>query len=140
MRSIAEAVERWIWSKWIDEHYYISKVEILNSNLSELSQHHRSFFDQVLFYQMPIDVEIDGRLNPMKIGITLGLLKDGIFPGSRVCSINESPWEHALTESYRHLQIFNNQSTRFIGKGIVYDRINFFGKNKSLFGLRAFER
>lgn len=35
-RAIAESVERWLRSKWIDEHYYLPKINISKDSLNPI--------------------------------------------------------------------------------------------------------
>lgn len=128
LRSISEGVERWAWSKWIDERYLINSFSGA-SEISALGQFLIGQFDKVNFFFLEIDTSfIPNYFNKVYLGITVSIKDNGVFPGSRVSPNRDDIWEHSLVESWRHLVIFRNlqkkeESVR------PFDRINFFGKN-----------
>ena len=138
LRSMAEAIERWIWSKWIDEFCYIPSINIHPNNLTKIAQVYKNSFDQVLFFEKNLEIATENeneneKSKSFKIGIVIGIKGDGVFPGSRVTYPQFDTWEHALLEAYRHLKIFENpNANNFRVNDIIYDRIKFFGKNKQL--------
>lgn len=127
-RSICEAIERWIWSKWIDEKYRIPKEDKSMIAFSPLAQKFLEAFDEVLLFRVPIIEKIvtlqrdllnnsfDDALNqkihvsPLCFTVCLGIKDEGVFPGSRVSSIYDDIWTHPVIEAWRHLQIFNFNS------------------------------
>ena len=135
LRSIREAAERWVMSKWIDEHYYIPDINAgeLFPNLSGPAKFFVSQFDEVLFFKIAVTVLLDGHFYQIEVAQTMGLKGKGIYPGSSAQGSeigNENGiWEHALLESFRHLQgVKNNPVCN--REGIFPDnRINFFAKN-----------
>lgn len=129
LRAIAEASERWIWSKWIDDGYEIKEYNVQSNDLSELSKYFLKDFDSVKFYYKNFEIKFNNKKILLKIGITIGLKDGGAFPGSRVASACEDVWEHGLLEAHRHYKIFKNKSKSdsYFGKDIIYKRINFFG-------------
>jgi hypothetical protein len=128
-RAIAEGVERWAWSKWIDEHFYIPKVEVLSSELTPLSKEFSSNFDKVSYYKITIDAShIPDFFQNVTLGIAICEKDGGIFPGSRVSTTGDDPWQHAILEAWRHLKIFNQYKSIAELKS-PFDRIVYFGKN-----------
>lgn len=125
-RSIYEAAERWVMSQWIDSGRYIERIEC-NSELDEASTFFKSHFEETWFFKKNVRLHIDNRVFEFDVVQTLGFLNGGVFPGSSAQSINGNLWQHALLESFRHLQAFNNNPP--ISKHFAYDRLMFFGKN-----------
>lgn len=127
MRSLCEGLERWIWSQWIDRKCPIPQAS--QSHLSPLGLHYSLAFDDVYYFERIFDLSIPGLPNRLRFGAVVGIKSNGAFPGSRVCSLEEEPWTHALTESYRHLKIYQNMD----GRGDIYSylrkRISHFGQN-----------
>lgn len=123
-RALCEAVERWAWSKWIDEKVSIQKA--VPHMPSELSQYFAETFEEVYFYSQMIrcDALPGGRC---QLGIVVGLSDTGIFPGSRVCSLSEDPWEHAMLEAWRHYVIAKKGSEQ---QDLVYGRIQYFASHR----------
>ncbi len=141
-RAICEAYERWAWSKWMDENYSIPIVEVANCITDPLSSYFQKTFDQVIFLEKEIQPELNWLHNQesIKLGIVLGIKGNGVFPGSRVVSVTEDPWGHALLEAWRHAIIFENIS-KYSGeaKDIFDKRIMHFGNYKEL-AFSAIER
>jgi hypothetical protein len=107
LRSVTEAFERWVWSKWIDELFYINKVHVANSSLTALAKYFVSDFVSVDFYEIGMKFSLpNGNAIEVKFGAVIAQDKsEGVYPGSRVCTIADDPWEHALLEAWRHLQL-----------------------------------
>lgn len=126
LRSIAESLERWAWSKWIDEGYRLEKVDEIKH--TEISKYLIKHFDDYLVFRNKFELN-----NPQKVEFQLlvfiGIRDGGVFPGSRVCTMGENPFEHAIVEAFRHLKINeqDNDKTNF-----PYNRINYFAKNKDV--------
>lgn len=128
-RAIAEGMERWIWSKWIDEGYYIKPDNLDENKLTALGKYLYSKFDRVDSYSKLFKLKIGEKNLVFKIGIILGVKDDGIFPGSRVSGENADVWEHGLIEAFRHLNIYQGRSKYHHTNNIINDRINYFGSN-----------
>lgn len=138
LRSIGEAIERWAWSKWIDENYYIPKIDVDLKQLGPLATYYQSFFDEVIFhyFEFPTQLLLGKKLRP-RILIGLGIKGNGIFPGSRLSFDDEDKYDHALVESWRNLMISESLSRQLTPPHSFIDkRILFFGKNKDV----AFEQ
>ncbi|MFN3454321.1 MAG: hypothetical protein ACK41T_05120 [Pseudobdellovibrio sp.] len=131
LRSISEAIERWAWSKWIDDGYFINKV-YAPKKLTLLGKYFQSHFDEVLHYQVPLilgeELQLQGMPQRVFLSITLGIKNNGIFPGSRIHFLGDEAWEHPLLEAWRHLKIYespiNLQEDTF-----VYGKIRYFGNH-----------
>lgn len=130
-RAIAEAVERWAWSKWIDEHFEMKKLKSETIKLSQRGNFFYSLFDSVLFFGQTIDTSgITDFVNNVEIGIVIGIKDGGVFPGSRVAVTKDEIWDHAFIEAWRHLEI----SKKYKGSTedpFPYGRIFHFAKNTS---------
>jgi hypothetical protein len=127
-RSQAEAFERWIWSKWVDEGYEVAPAN-MPSNLSTLAEHYFGQFDEVRFYQRIFANGALGLNQPLVFGAVVGLKDKGAFPGSRVCSFQEDPWDHAIIEAWRHLKIAENLNSRSDISSVLRERLGYFSVN-----------
>jgi hypothetical protein len=130
-RAIAEAIERWAWSKWIDDKFLMNKIELKNVNLSKSCHYFSNLFDSVILFEQTIDThKIPNFVDSVKIGIIIGLNGDGAFPGSRVAVSQEEIWDHAIIEAWRHLDI-SKKYKGSIDSPFPYGRIFHFAKNAS---------
>lgn len=132
-RAISEGIERWAWSKWIDEGYLVP--ELMNyskMDLPPLSYFLVNQFDSVKYFTKEINSQSFTKFGfPERciFSVVLGIKEDGIFPGSRVSAKNEDLWQHPLLEAWRHYVIFSNFKND--KKEIFpFGRIEFFGNNK----------
>lgn len=122
-RAVCEAIERWAWSKWIDNK--MGLVQVKPNLETELSKYFSEQFDKVIFFQVPII--LSGVNRPVFIGqnyrfsVAIGIRDNGIFPGSRVTTETDECWEHCLLEAWRHQVIFNNE-LRFSEATDIFDR------------------
>lgn len=126
-RSIAEATERWVMSKWIDDGFYLQQRNIssLENELDEASVFLISQFDKVLFFEKEVLVSLNELNFKIKVVQTMGLKDGGIFPGSSA-QIGKNIWQHAMLESYRHLLLYKNNS--FVDR-FPENKIRYFAKN-----------
>lgn len=129
-RSICEAVERWAWSKWIDEGFFIPQIQ--QPQVTELSKGLASNFTSTSFLHLPIKVERPFFQN-LTISIFLGFKGEGVFAGSRATSTNDNPWEHAIIEAYRNLKNFD------LGDRSQVSQDDIIGQRALYFGDRAGE-
>lgn len=129
MRAQVEAVERWLWSKWVDEQYFIT--EIPRPPLTGLAEYYAGKFERILYFEKLVHHDIAGVPQPLRFGAILAVHAGGAFPGSRVCSTSEDPWEHAAIEAWRHLKIFENLGDRADLYPFLAGRIKYFGENHS---------
>src|SRR6185312_2689678 len=68
----------------------------------------------------------------LKLAVVVGLTAEGAFPGSRVCSEKEDPWEHACLEAWRHHLIFKNNSLPDLPENSFLHRISHFATRRGL--------
>jgi hypothetical protein len=130
-RAIAEAVERWAWSKWIDEHFVMNKFKPESIKLSKQGKFISSFFDSIIFFGRTIDTSgIPDFVNSVEIGIVIGIKDNGVFPGSRVAVTEDEIWDHAFIEAWRHLEI-SKKYKGSIEEPFPYGRIFHFAENAS---------
>lgn len=102
-RAVCEAVERWAWTKWIDESKGIKRV--YPKIEKPLSSYFLDQFDEVFFFQSELAILADGLplFIPKNLTWTVAIGKkgNGIFPGSRVTTNKDELWEHPLLEAWR---------------------------------------
>jgi hypothetical protein len=104
-RAVAEAVERWAFSQWIDFKYALDAATPSDEEFSALAAFFRGGFEEVRFFKKFFKVVCEDKILSLQLGICVGLKDGGAFPGARVCSLRESPWEHCLVEAWRHTLI-----------------------------------
>ncbi|MGZ3747366.1 MAG: hypothetical protein ACXVB4_16965 [Pseudobdellovibrionaceae bacterium] len=130
-RAVCEAVERWAWSKWIDNK--IGLTQVTPKLNTDLSQYFYNQFDKVIFFQVPLSLSEENR--PSFIGenfyfsVAIGIKDNGIFPGSRVTTEIDECWEHCLLEAWRHQVIYDNELRLSEPANIFDKRIQFYGQN-----------
>lgn len=134
LRSLCEALERWAWSKWIDDKYILPE---LNTHPSKnlLSSRLSSCFESESFYCKDFDFFYETSTLKLKFAVYLGFTKNGVFPGSRVCSIYENPWDHAIIEAYRNFEnskIYALDNQKIDLQNMASIRNDFFAKNKTI--------
>jgi len=99
-RAICEGLERWAWSKWIDDGYNIPAVN--DQKLDGLSQTLANKFIKQSYFLKRFNFQ---NLK-LQLGIFIGETQTGVFAGSRVCTLNEDPWGHATIEAFRNFRNF----------------------------------
>lgn len=132
-RAICEGVERWAWSKWIDEHFKIEE-DIGKKLNSKLTAHLLNDFTDCKWFRKDFFVEVSpAEKIKLSLVIFLGLTNDGIFPGSRVSTKIDNLYEHPVIEAHRNLinSKLRDQNTRGTGD-IIEQRVFYFAKNKKL--------
>ena len=129
-RAIAEAVERWVWSKWINEKYKIETHHPTKDELGAMGGYFHKTFDSITFFNRQLNLKVNGGIVKLQIGISIGEKDQGVFPGSRVTTINENVWEHALLESWRHFHIFQKTDRKQLDSNFAFRRVVYFGENK----------
>ncbi|MBF0365301.1 MAG: hypothetical protein HQK50_06995 [Oligoflexia bacterium] len=133
LRALCEATERWLWSKWIDEGFFVPSISIPLQNMTPLERFFLSHFDSTQFRKMSITIDhpITGKATAY-FAVCLGIKGNGIFPGSRVSFVEDNLWVHPLVEAYRHLDIFNkrDKDRALADFDFIDQRIIYFGENK----------
>lgn len=129
IRSVAEAYERWVLSKWIDEDYLIDEVsqDSIYCSLDPASQFFANQFDNVAFFKKPLLIPLSGKILNFETAVTVGLKDKGAFIGSTTRIAGGNVWQHPLLESYRHLLGYRNNPKR--DDIFPSNRINFFATN-----------
>lgn len=133
-RAICEGLERWVWSKWIDEHFIIPEEAPNESVLSPLTQHLLKSFDKTYWYkkEFSLNVSPNEKLK-LSIVIFLGCAQGGIFPGSRVSTKADDLYQHPVIEAHRNLSnALLDKTQTFICRDIIQERTMFFAKNKEM--------
>jgi hypothetical protein len=134
-RSLAEAVERWVASKWIDDDLYLK--EILQSDLvptfDPISVFLLSPFLETRFFRREVDVNFYGQTISVAVAISIGLTPLGAFVGSSAQKKDGNIWQHALLESFRHfIAIKNNPPEQLLT--FPGNKVLFFSSNRQLAG------
>ncbi|MGK5087007.1 hypothetical protein WDW86_05570 [Bdellovibrionota bacterium FG-2] len=133
LRAVSEAVERWAWSKWIDEHYRMPEISMAQEVFSNLGRFFFEQFEKVRGFRRIFSIDIPGyKKIELQMCVALAYSQQGVFPGSRVCPVEEDPWQHALIEAWRHRVIFEGQENVPPKSDLVSGRIAFFGRNQRL--------
>lgn len=131
IRSLGEALERWVISKWIDENFLLSEKnenEIVPT-LDKASLWYLSQFSEVKFYHKEVVVEFDNTFYKFEVGVTICLKNQGVYIGSSAQYGCGNIWQHAFIESYRHLRIANTKAPK---STFPYNRILFFSNNSKI--------
>lgn len=126
-RAICEAIERWAWSKWIDDGFKLNiKFDV---KLDSLSNALSMVFVKKKYYSIKLNI-LD---MTVQFCVFIGETENGIFAGSRVCNINENPWTHAVAEAFRNFRNYEtHQSSKLnsMNEDIVRRRAIYFGSHK----------
>lgn len=127
-RSICEAVERWAWSKWIDDGFHIPEADPA-PRLNKISTAFSDFFDRTYFFKKNIDLDF---VEPRGVSfyVVLGVKNQGVFAGSKVAMDNQRSWQHALTEAWRNLRIFQMRT-----EGSKYRQVEWLERRIEYFAL-----
>ncbi len=129
-RALAEGLERWAWSKWIDEKFSLPKVSSEAGAVTGLAKFYSSKFDSYQQFQKIFRVSVPGYgWQRFKLGIVICKKGGGVFPGSKVCMVNEDPWAHAFTEAWRHLNVFENFERYPQAQQLPFQRLLHFGND-----------
>lgn len=132
MRSLTEATERWVISKWIDDGCHIEEqaLDSVEGELDEVSKFLATQFERVSFYRKKVDVVFAGVPVQIEVAQTMGFLDGGIYPGSSAQKTGGSLWQHAMIESFRHLLFVKNNPKR--EHRFPDNKIHFFSRNASI--------
>lgn len=133
-RAICEGLERWAWSKWIDEHYNIPSLKKYEYELSALSRNLINSFDEYLWFKKDFVVDISPTEKlELSLVIFLGIHGNGIFPGSRVSTSQDDLFQHPIIEAHRNLtNALLSKTSPVAIQDIIQERTHFFAENKSL--------
>lgn len=128
-RSQREAVERWAWSKWIDER--IPLREVSQPKLSALGQTFSSRLAEVSFFLSPqIRFALpNGEFGTGFLHVAIGQDETGAFAGSQFTSERGQGWSHALIESWRH-RLLSRNALSIPNEDVILQRIIYFGRHR----------
>ena len=130
-RSVCEAVERWVWSKWIDEG--LAPKDFKFSPERKLQKCLAAHFDEVKCFRSEVQIQRQGLpvFVPSKLQFVgvIGIKGNGIFPGARVSTDGDDLLTHCLVEAWRHLKIFENELQAKKPATLIDARIKEFGTN-----------
>lgn len=130
LRSISEACERWVMSKWIDDQYFIPEISNndVEPKLDQASLFFAQNFDSVRYFKIGTLVKVDEKLIEIDVAQTTAIKDGGVYVGyAAKLAGDKKIWQHALLESFRHLLILKNNPPQ---PGVFPDnRIRFFSKN-----------
>lgn len=104
-RSVAEAIERWLRSKWIDDRYFLVETSIPWGSLNSYQKSAISFFDSIRAFQHTANLNFTEGTFIYYSLIVVGFKGKGAFVGSKTSINPHHLWSHALTEAWRHLHI-----------------------------------
>lgn len=124
-RSLCEAVERWVLSKWVDEKF---EIKILNSDslTKKLQIFSKEYYLKYDLYHREQMLYLNNEVLKIHVVVFLGWQKSGVFVGYGSKFTLQDSINHAFIESLRNYTIFKNQIKRDY---FPYDRIHFFGEN-----------
>lgn len=115
-RAIAEAVERWLVSKWIDDHYFLPEQKIDYHSLTPIDKFFSAQFVKIKYYTHQCNLAVDSETLIVNSIIAIGLTEKGAFYGGK-SAINQTPSvTSALVEAWRHLKLSetHTQSTELV--------------------------
>lgn len=128
-RAICEGLERWAWSKWIDDGHRVP--ECVQPEISKLGLSLASEFKEFKYFKYDFEFLTEQGSLQFSFIVSLGLTSDGVFPGSRVVLADDICWDHPIVESYRNLQVslgFKSGTSKPDSK--IEDRILHFSQNR----------
>lgn len=139
LRSVGEALERWVLSKWIDDDLYIDELQRkdVEQTLDPASLFFVNNFENILYFKKTLLVPLSGNFVKFNFGITVCLKDKGIYIGSSAKIEGENLWQHALLESFRHLLAYRNNPKK--ENVFPSNRINYFAENAEI-GLEQIRR
>lgn len=115
-RAVAEAVERWLISKWIDDHYFLPEQKIDFHSLTSVDNFFANHFSEIKYFTHQCKVQVGAEDLIVSSIITIGLTEHGAFYGGK-SAVNQSPsMTSALVESWRHLRLSeaSSQPTKLV--------------------------
>jgi len=136
-RAICEGLERWVWSKWIDEGFKLERF-IPKKSFSNLANFLIQSFNETYWFEKKFDIKIEeSKAIELKIVIFLGCTEEGVFPGSRVSTEADDLFEHSIIEAHRNFTNYHlHLESPLTLQDIIQERVIFYGSNKKL----AFEQ
>lgn len=111
--AVAEAVERWVRSKWIDENYFIEESELDNVRTCNLLKWSFEHFRKIRVFEKKLSIVLDCRARQANSIIVVAYAKNGAFVGSNTKLDLEADFDHALMEAWRHLRLATSEAKHF---------------------------
>jgi hypothetical protein len=135
VRALLEAIERWSWSKWIDEKILLKKFSIYRFTCNDLTKSLLLPFSKVELHFQEIDCSDLKMLKPpgkIMFGALLCYTKNGVFLGSRVSNSLTDILRHSAVEANRAYKIHRDLSPEEFNRknNFFYSRLNFFASNQ----------
>lgn len=124
IRSIAEALERWALSKWMDDGCYLEKERrevCSHEGVKVLGE-----FDDCFVFKKEFFVNIGKICTSFHLCVLAATRGNGSFMGSAVRTNFSDALTHSLMEAYRHY-IISKQDRNF--NIFPYNRILYFARN-----------
>lgn len=130
-RALCEGLERWVWSKWIDEGYILPSIEESTLSFNPLTKHFLQSFEQTLWFQKDFTVQVSpSETHELTILVFLGLSGNGIFPGSRVSTKKDNLTQHPVIEAHRNLTNAQLHTSENKLEDIIQERTIYFAHHK----------
>lgn len=129
-RAVAEAVERWVVSKWIDNHFFISELSAPLIKFSPVDQFLTSHFEEIHYFSHQCIIEVKSKNHIVNTIISIGLTENGAFYGGKSTINSIPPITSALVECWRHLKLSELSSQSKQSKNLKV--VNHFAHNKLL--------
>jgi ribosomal protein S12 methylthiotransferase accessory factor YcaO len=127
-RALAEAVERWLRSKWIDEGYALVELPLQSLDLNSIEKHFIDHFEEVRLFVHSCEIEVDQTLETVDSVIVVGLTTAGAFVGSKSILNDKAPLLSALVEAWRHLRLSESVTQKDPEMAVI----KYFAKNKDV--------
>jgi hypothetical protein len=124
IRSRLEGFERWCFSQWIDQGCYIDQVKSLELDIFENNL--TSEFDEILYFKKDFLAEDADLPFDTTFGVTVCIIKDGCFLGSRAWPKSEEDWGHCLAEAWICKLYYENNKSLTRSDSIIDKRIIYF--------------
>jgi ribosomal protein S12 methylthiotransferase accessory factor YcaO len=125
-RALAEAVERWLRSKWIDEGFALIELPLNPQGLNSVEKHFISCFEKVRLFVHSCEIDVYGILEVVNSVIVVGLTPEGAFVGSKSTLNDNAPLLSALVEAWRHLRLSESTTQKDPELAVI----KYFAKNK----------
>lgn len=107
-RAQAEAVERWLRSKWIDDGYGLDEFKVAAGTLTRVEAWFAEKFLEVRYFAHNCQLEGDSTKSVHSL-VVVGLTEQGAFAGSKSVMNAKVPLLSALVEAWRHLEISESE-------------------------------
>lgn len=128
MRALAEAVERWLRSKWIDKGYVLLEYPLVLSELNTIERYFANPFEGMRLFVHTCDIDFEDKVQTVNSVVVVGLTDKGAFVGSKSCVNQKASLLSALVEAWRHLQLSSQEGDNMPEVAII----KYFAENKDV--------